>query len=146
MVTSGAMAETKTSLQQQTAMKIAAIAKMYQQDVDNECMDYPVVLQQYSNPELKAVFELEQEYFDRQQMSCNIGHDVLWDSQDPDYTQDNQLSVTEIGLVKVSLAQGSDVYYELSCNDTECQVADVILDNEMYGSKTLKTFLTKNCV
>lgn len=146
MVNNGAVAETKVSLQQQTALKLATIAKMYQQDVDNEGMDYPVVLQQYSNSELKAAFELEQEYFDRQQMSCNIGHDVLWDSQDPDYAQDKQFAVTETGLVKVSLAQGSNIYYELSCNDKECQIADVILDNNIYGSETLKTFLTKNCV
>ena len=101
IVNSVATAETKTALQPQTALKIAAITAMYQQDVDNDGMDYPVVLQQYGNLELKAAFQLEQEYFDREQMSCNIGHDVLWDSQDPDYAQDKQFAVIQTGLVKV---------------------------------------------
>ena len=103
-------------------------------------MDYSVVLQQYDNLELKVAFQLEQEYFDQEQMSYNIGHDVLWDSQNPDYAQDKQFAVTKTRLVKFSLVQASDINYELSCNDAQCQVADVILNNEMYDSKTLKNF------
>ncbi|MBH0006608.1 hypothetical protein [Psychrobacter sp. SWN149] len=126
------------------AMKIATISKMYQQDIDEQGMSNPAVLQQYANTELQAAMTLEQAYFDKNQMSCNVDYDVLWDSQDPDYTQDKKLSITEQGLVQVSLAQGSDIYYELSCddNDKDCQIADVILDDD---GKTLRKHLLEAC-
>lgn len=133
-------------LQRHAAIKIATIAKMYEQDISNQGMDYPVVLQQYGSQELQAAMQLEQDYFKREQASCHIGYDVLWNSQDPDYEQEMQFSLAEQGLVQVSLAQGDDVYYEMTCNDSSCQVADVILDTSLYGSKTLKDYLTKNCV
>ncbi|WP_227671422.1 hypothetical protein [Psychrobacter sp. 72-O-c] len=74
-------------------------------------------------------------------MSCHIGYDVLWDSQDPDYEQNKQFSMTEQELVEVSLAQESKVYYDLSCDDA-CQVTDVILDED--GS-SLKDYLMEAC-
>ena len=125
-------------------MKIATITKMYQQDIDDQGMSNPVVLQQYADADLQAAMQLEQAYFDKTQTSCNIDYDVLWSSQDPDYTQDKKFSITAQGLVQVSLAQGSDVYYELSCdnNDKTCQVADVVLDQD---DKTLRQHLLENC-
>jgi len=126
------------------AMKIAAITKMYKQDIDDEGMSNPTVLQQHANDDLQAAIQLEQDYFDKNQMSCNVDYDVLWDSQDPDYTQDKKFSVTDKGLVHVSLAQGSDIYYELSCNNknTNCQVADVILNKD---GDTLRNHLLETC-
>lgn len=129
-------------LQKAFSIKVSTIAKMYQQDVNNQGQDYPVVLQQYGNKELQAAMQLEKDYFDRKQISCHIGYDVLWSSQDPDYGQDKQFSVTTQGLVKVSLAQGNDVYYELSCNDSSCQVADVILDED---GTSLREHLQEAC-
>lgn len=129
-------------LQTAFVMKIDTIAKMYQQDVNNEGMDNPVVLLQYANPDLKAAMQREQEYFARKQTSCHVGYDVLWNSQDPDYTQDKQFSVTTRGLVQVSLAQGHNVYYELSCDAAVCQVADVILDE---AGTSLRAHLLKSC-
>lgn len=105
-------------LQKDSAMKVNTIAKMYQQDVSNQGQDYPVVLQQYGSPELQAAMQLEQDYFDREQASCHIGYDVLWNSQDPDYEQDKQFSVTTKGLVQVSFAQGGNIYYNISCRVT----------------------------
>ncbi len=133
--------------QKQSAMadiKIATITKMYQQDIDDQGMSYPVVLQQYADADLQAAMQLEQEYFDKTQTSCNIDYDILWNSQDPDYTQDKKFSITDQGLVQVSLAQGSDIYYELSCddNDKTCQVADVVLDQD---GKTLRKHLLETC-
>ncbi|MGM8898956.1 MULTISPECIES: hypothetical protein [unclassified Psychrobacter] len=133
-------------LQKVFAMKVNTIAKMYRQDARNQGQDYPVVLQQYGSPELQAAMQLEQDYFDKEQVSCHIGYDVLWSSQDPDYAQDKQFSVTTKGLVKVSLVQGNDVYYELSCdsidNEENCQVADVILDED---GTSLREHLLKHC-
>ncbi|MEK6202707.1 MAG: hypothetical protein N2B04_01485 [Psychrobacter sp.] len=139
---------TKTEQKQSVmaAMKIATIKKMYQQDIDDQGMSNPVLLQQYANTDLQAAMQLEQDYFDKNQMSCNIDYDVLWDSQDPDYTQARKFSMTEQGLVQVSLAQGSDIYYELSCDANDkragCQVADVILDDD---GKTLRKHLLETC-
>ena len=121
--------------------KLATIQAMYEQDISNEGMDYPVVLQQYANQNLQAAMQLEQDYFDKQQMSCHIGHDVLWDSQDPDYTQQKQFSMTDAGWVQVSLAQGSLVYYDLTCEDTHCAVADVVLED----GRSFKNYLLENC-
>lgn len=129
-------------LQKAFSTKVSTIAKMYQQDADNKGQNYPIILQQYGNQELQAAMQLEKDYFDRKQMSCHIGYDVLWSSQDPDYGQDKQFSVTTQGLVKVSLAQGKDVYYELSCNDASCQVADVILDED---GTSLREHLQEAC-
>ncbi|WP_298809716.1 hypothetical protein [uncultured Psychrobacter sp.] len=125
-------------------IKIATITKMYQQDMDDQGMSHPVVLQQYADADLQAAMQLEQAYFDKTQTSCNIDYDVLWSSQDPDYTQDKKFSITAQGLVQVSLAQGSDIYYELSCddNDKTCQVADVVLDQD---GKTLRKHLLETC-
>lgn len=141
-----ATANLTEALQTTFAMKVTTIADMYQQDIDNQGQDYPVVLHQYGSPELKAAMELERDYFDRKQMSCHIGYDVLWSSQDPNYEQDKQFAVTEQGLVQVSLAQGDDVYYELSCksvgHDVACQVTDVILDGD---GKSLREYLLEHC-
>ena len=132
--------------QTNSAQKIATIAKMYEQDINNEGMDNPVVLQQYANAELQAAMQFEQDYFVIEQMSCHIGYDVLWDSQDPDYAQDKQLSMTDKGLVQVSLAQGSQVYYDLTCDgmdkEAKCQVADVVLNED---GESLKEYLLKTC-
>ena len=141
-----ATANLTETLQTTFAMKVKTIADMYQQDVDNQGQDYPMVLQQYGSQELQAAMQLEQDYFAREQISCHIGYDVLWSSQDPDYEQDKQFSVTTQGLVQVSLTQGNAVYYELSCksidNEVACQVTDVILDED---GKSLREHLLKNC-
>ena len=147
MTVGNATAAVTNENQRLAAMKVATITKMYQQDIDDQGMSNPVVLQQYADTDLKAAMQLEQAYFDKNQMSCNIDYDVLWNSQDPNYTQDKKISMTEQGLIQVSLAQGSDIYYELSCDDSNkdnaaCQVADVILDKD---GKTLRKHLLKNC-
>ena len=126
-----ATADVTKAFQKQAAvadMKITTITKMYQQDIDDQGMSNPIVLQQYANADLQAAMQLEQDYFDKNQTSCNVDYDVLWDSQDPDYTQDKKFSMTDKGLVKVSLAQGSNIYYDLTCNDKYCQIADVSLN------------------
>ena len=145
-----AIADTTKTDQEYSAMdasKVATITKMYQQDIDDQGMSNPVVLQQYANADLQAAMMLAQAYFDKNQMPCNVDYDVLWDSQDPDYTQDKKISMTEQGLVQVSLAQGSDIYYELSCADnsdgsTDCKVADVSLNE---NGKTLRKHLIETC-
>ena len=144
-----ATADVINASQKQDAMadiKIATITKMYQQDIDDQGMSNPAVLQQYANADLQAAMQLAQNYFDKNQMSCNFDYDVLWDSQDPDYTQDKNFSMTEQGLVQVSLAQGSDIYYDLSCGSdderSDCQIANVILDQD---GRTLRKHLLETC-
>lgn len=126
--------------------KIAAVTEMYEQDIANEGMDYPVVLQQYADKTLKAAMQAEQDYFDREQMSCHVGYDVLWNSQDPDYSQDKQFSISESGWVQVSLAQGGSVYFDLVCDAVDstakCQVADVIMDED---GASLREYLLETC-
>lgn len=145
VATSPVIADVTGSSKALDSMKIATITKMYQQDVNNEGMDNPVVLQQYANQDLQSAMQLEQNYFDKHQMSCNVDYDVLWDSQDPDYTQDKQFLMTDQGLVQVSLAQGSDIYYDLSCDTDgkeDCQVADVILNET---GKSLRQHFIETC-
>lgn len=146
IATNSAIADIAESTQTYAAIKIATISNMYQQDVSNQGVDNPVVLQQYADPDLQAAMQIEQDYFDREQISCHVDYDVLWDSQDPDYAQDKQFSMTDQGLVQVSLAHGSNVYYELSCNgtddDADCRVADVILDED---GKSLRKHLLETC-
>ena len=146
IATNSAIADIAESTQTYAAIKIATISNMYQQDVSNQGMDNPVVLQQYADPDLQAAMQIEQDYFDGEQISCHVDYDVLWDSQDPDYAQDKQFSMTDQGLVQVSLAHGSNVYYELSCNGTDddanCRVADVILDED---GKSLRKHLLETC-
>lgn len=133
---------TTTGAQTYNAQKLQTIRQMYEQDIRNEGMDNPVVLQQYANTALQNAMQLEQTYFETAQMSCHVGYDVLWNSQDPDYQQDKQFAITDKGLVKVSLAQGGDVYYDLICDNKNCQVADVILTDQ---GKSLREHLLKAC-
>lgn len=140
--TSIATADMAKPMQTYSAMKLATIAKMYQQDANNQGQDYPVTLEQYGSQELQVAMQLERDYFDREQMSCHIGYDVLWNSQDSDYEQGRQFSMTEQGLVKVSLEYGGEVYYDLSCDDSDCEVADVILDEE---GNSLREYLLEAC-
>lgn len=145
VATSTATADIAAPQQTHSAIKIATITQMYQQDIDDQGMSNPAVLQQYANMDLKEAMQLEQDYFDKTQTSCNIDYDVLWDSQDPDYTQDKKFEVTKQGLVQVSLAQGRDIYYELSCDidgSPDCQVADVILNDD---GETLRKHLLETC-
>ncbi|MGP5213084.1 hypothetical protein [Psychrobacter immobilis] len=146
IATNSAIADTAESAQTYAATKITTISEMYQRDVSNQGMDNPTVLQQYADPDLQAAMQIEQDYFDKEQISCHVGYDVLWDSQDPDYTQDKQFSMTDQGLVQVSLAHGSNVYYELSCGGIDdkasCRVADVILDKD---GKSLRKHLLETC-
>ena len=100
IATNSAIADIAESTQTYAAIKIATISNMYQQDVSNQGMDNPVVLQQYADPDLQAAMQIEQDYFDREQISCHVDYDVLWDSQDPDYAQDKQFSMTDQGTVQ----------------------------------------------
>lgn len=124
----------------QNTAKVATIAKMYAQDIDNEGMGEPM-LAQYGDAQLRAALKLERDYFDKEQMICGTGHNILWDSQDPDYEQDKNISMTKNGLVTVSLAQGRDIQYQLTCNSSDCQISDVITSD----NKSLKDFLNKSC-
>ena len=137
-----AIADTTKTTNKQATIKTALIAKMYQQDMDEQGMSQPPILQQYANDDLLHIMQLEQVYFEKHQASCNLDYDVLWNSQDPDYTQDKKFSMTDKGLVQVSLAQGSNIYYDLTCNDKDCQIADVSL-NEDGG--TLSKHLLETC-
>lgn len=49
-----ATANLTEALQTTFAMKVTTIADMYQQDIDNQGQDYPVVLHQYGSPEAKS--------------------------------------------------------------------------------------------
>ena len=142
VATSPVVANVTEPSQAVNTLKIATVTKMYQQDVSNEGMDNPVVLQQYASQDLQSAMQLEQDYFDKHQMSCNVDYDVLWDAQDPDYTQDKKFSMTQQGLVQVSLAQGSEIYYDLSCDSNDCQVSDVILNED---GKSLRQHFLETC-
>ena len=142
LMTVSTAAETVKSTQKYDAIKIATIINMYKQDIKNEGMDHPTVLQQTANIDLQTAMQTEQAYFDENQSSCHIDYDVLWDSQDPDYTQDKTFAISEQGWVQVSLAQGRDVHYELSCENETCQVADVILDQD---GTSLRKHLLEHC-
>ncbi|WP_227671421.1 hypothetical protein [Psychrobacter sp. 72-O-c] len=61
VATSTATANIAEPLQPNSAMKLATITKMYQQDVINQGMDDPVVLQQYGSQELQATMQLERD-------------------------------------------------------------------------------------
>ena len=121
-------------------IKIATITEMYAENASDQYAQMPT-LRKYADQDLQKAMRLEEDYFDKHEMICGTGHDVMWDSQDPDYAQDKQISINTEGLVQVNLAQGSEVYYKLTCDDDNCQVADVIMtDNE-----SLKDFLNSNC-
>ncbi|MGP9558041.1 hypothetical protein [Psychrobacter sp. AOP7-A1-24] len=115
MTIGNAIADVSKVDQQQSNIadiKIATITRMYQQDIDDQGMSNSIVLRQYADADLQATMQLQQAYFDKTQTSCNIDYDVLWNSQDPDYTQDKKFSITEQDLVRVNLAQGGDIYSE----------------------------------
>lgn len=123
------------------SLKMTTITEMYTKDAANQYAQTPTLMS-YADQNLQQAMILEQSYFDQHEMICGTGHDVMWDSQDPDYGQDKQISINAEGLVQVHLAQGSDIYYKLTCADDTCQVADVIIND----NQSLKDFLNTNCL
>ncbi len=101
-----AIDNTLTPAQTYASHKIAIISQMYEQDASVEGLSETPILIEYGTLELQDAFTLEQDYYDRTQMNCNVGFDILWDSQDPDYAQDKQITMTDTGLVKVSSHAG----------------------------------------
>lgn len=122
----------------QDAAKLSTVKTMYQQDISNEGSVTPV-LTKFASPELAQALKLEQDYFDKTQMICGTGADVIWDSQDPDFVMP-KLSAQN-GKIKAHLSHGSEVYYQLECTGDTCKINDVTLD----GVKSLQSMLTANC-
>lgn len=120
------------------AKKLAAVTQMYAQDIQNDGLGKPV-LHQFASESLSAAFKREQDYFDKKQMICGTGYDVLWESQDPDYAQDKTIAMHG-DLVAVTLAHGDTVQYKMVC-DEKCAVDDVIMSD----GKSLKNYLNNSC-
>lgn len=85
------------------------------------------MLAKYADSSLAQAFKVKA----RQDDVCGTDHDVVWQSQDPEY--DRKLTFTKLGnnRVKVNLAKGqchepSSVVYQQKCKGNHCQVSDVI--------------------
>lgn len=61
---------------------------------------------------------------------CGFAQDVMWQSQDPEYTRSVKFSKLGPNRVKASLSKGkwdqaSTVIYTLNCNGGKCKVSDI---------------------
>lgn len=99
------------------------------------------VLELYSDTSLKQAFDLHA----RNGEVCGFDHDVMWESQDPEYTRSLKFSKLGQNQVKVSLSKGKwdsagTVVFTLKCNGNDCKVSDVHDD-----SGSLKKNILREC-
>ncbi|WP_374254226.1 hypothetical protein [Acinetobacter brisouii] len=84
------------------------------------------VIELYSDASLKQAFNLQA----RNGEVCGFDHDVMWQSQDPEYNKSLKFDKLGQNKVKVSLGKGKwdhagTVVYTLKCNGNNCKVSDI---------------------
>ena len=119
--------------------QVETIKALYQQaKAQQQGME---ILEKYADNSLAQAFKVKAQNGE----VCGTDHDVVWQSQDPEY--DRKLTFTKLGnnRVKVNLAKGqwhepSSVVYQLKCKGNHCQVSDVI-----EGRNSLKQDILDEC-
>lgn len=119
--------------------QVETIKALYQQaKAQQQGME---ILEKYADSSLAQAFKVKAQNGE----VCGTDHDVVWQSQDPEY--DRKLTFTKLGnnRVKVNLAKGQwhepgSVVYQLKCKGNHCQVSDVI-----EGRNSLKQDILDEC-
>lgn len=99
------------------------------------------VLEFYSDTSLKDAFDLHTQNGE----VCGFDHDVLWESQDPEYNRSLKFMKLGKNQVKVSLGKGKwdragTVILTLKCDGNDCKVSDV-----RDSSGSLKNNILREC-
>ncbi len=120
-------------------IQIETVKKMYQAGKKSE--QGMEMIEKYADAGLKQAFKVQEKFGEM----CGFEHDVMWQSQDPEYNRALTFTKLANNQVKVNLAKGkwhsaSSVTYTLSCNGNTCKVADV---RDTSGS--LKQNILKEC-
>lgn len=106
-------------------LKIDTIKKMYAENQKHRMGNE--TLYHYSNDHFRSLIDMTIKVGE----VCGIHHDVLMQSQDPDYSQyDYRYNINPQGHVTVTLNSSKSVDFQLECNDGKCLVNDVYEDHD----------------
>lgn len=133
-ITSTPLVFAQDNLAVQTVKEMYDLGKRYEKGME--------IIHLFADESLTQAFNHEAEYTDG---ICAYDHDLLWQSQDPEYNR--KLTFTHLGnnSVKVNLGKGqwhqpSTVNFKMACKNGVCKVNDVIEDGT-----SLKANIYKNC-
>lgn len=117
------------------ALKVTTIKKMYQ--VDKKSQKGNGTLYSFADTNLKRAIDL----VPQGDMCGPIDHDIIWQSQDPDYGASLAVSNEPNGRVKVKIGSSSIVSYALKCNNSACKITDAFDE----GRSSVKQAFIKDC-
>lgn len=120
-------------------IQVTTIKSLYQQaKAKRQGME---ILPKYADSTLAQALNVKAQYGE----VCGTDHDVVWQSQDPEYNR--KLTFTNLGnnQIKVNLGksqwhQPNSVIYKLNCAGNSCKVSDV-----MEGNESLKQNILNEC-
>ena len=103
---------------------VQTIKEMYRLGAKYE--DGMKVIELYSDDSLKQALNVHA----RNGEVCGFSQDMMWQSQDPEYTRSVKFTKLGQNQVKASLSKGqwnqaSTVIYTLKCNGGKCKVSDI---------------------
>lgn len=113
--------------------KLDTIKHMYQVDKKAQQGNQTLIL--FTDRSLQRLFE---------QMPAEevcLDHDVMWQSQDPDYRKKLRFSTAKDGRVNVKLGSSASVSYSLNCIGSQCKITDAFDD----GKVSIKKTIIENC-
>ena len=114
--------------------KLDAVKHMYQVDKKVQQGNQTLIL--FADRSLQRVFE---------QMPADevcLDHDVMWQSQDPNYRQKLRFYTAQNGRVNVKLGSSASVSYSLICTGSQCKITDAFDD----GKVSIKKTIIENCL
>lgn len=107
-------------------LKIDTIKNMYKEELKTHKGNK--ILYQYSTEEFKTLLDKDTNSFGE---SCVIDHNILMQSQDPDYENARfEFSLDDLNLIKVDIDGRKTLLFDLECNNGICKVKDVFIDNQ----------------
>jgi len=107
-------------------LKINTIKNMYKEELKTHKGNQ--ILYQYSTKELKTLLDKDTNSLGE---SCVIDHNILMQSQDPDYENARfEFSLDDLNLIKVDIDGKEPVLFDLECNNGICKVKDVFINNQ----------------
>lgn len=116
------------------ALKMQLIQQMY--GLDKKAQHGNATLNLFADRALQDAFKL----IPKGEI-CGIDHDVMWQSQDPNYQSRLSFSKLQNGKINVIVGNSGTVSYALNCKGTLCKITDAF----DAGKQSVKKRLITDC-
>lgn len=104
--------------------KIDLVKAMYKEELNTH--NGNEVLAKYSTQEFKEILQKDK---NAQGEACVVDHNILMQSQDPNYEYAKfEFSIDEQDFVKVNFLDKSPLLFSLKCENTKCEINDVLVE------------------